>query len=277
MKKPRLANRNKIWNFFNCQPTYTSHAGLADKDKGVFDDAEWQMARSSENFFNSPSPSLFTDLYYKVPHQIKAAIELMRCIDFASVNYIGEIGGVPFRQLITILASNPHIKFLATDFDSVSLSTFEKEFRKFRNLGISNDVTKVISLEFNKISLQGEFQHFDIITSDIRMFSECDMTMLWGVDYALGDEELRKLFRFVKENRIKLILGAIKPRKFSEIFIVGLKRNRLLRSLFGKKSLALRKHGYFRSRRYFKALASEFDLDLTTHFESDWYTVHQFN
>jgi hypothetical protein len=277
LEKPRLTNRTKIWNFFNSQSTYTSDKKLSAAGNGVYDDLDWKVARSTNNFFALPTPSSFADLYFSEPHQINAAMELMGCVDFTSVNYIGEIGGVPFRQLLTILAKNPHIKFLATDFDSVSLSTFENEFSKFKDLGLVSDVNKSTALEFNRIFLQGEFRPFDIITADIRLFSECDMIMLWGVDYALGDEELRKLLCFIKENKIKLILGSIKPRKFSKILMEGMKRNKVLRSLFRKENLYLRKHGYFRTRRYFKALAIEFELDLTTHFVSDWYEVHQFN
>jgi hypothetical protein len=276
MQRPRLNQRSKIWNFVNVQATHTQDPLLKWSKRDVYDASEWAIGRSIQEFYSAPTRYAFTELYYEGDHQIKAALELMQVFDFASYSHIGEIGGVPFRQLITILNSNPHLNFLATDFDLKSLTIFSNELSKFKNLESINNNEKSKIIEFARISQQGKFEHFDLIRSDLDLFVNCDIVMMWGVDYALEDSELRKLFSFIKANNSTLIVGTIIPMSFAVFLLEKLKRNDFLRKLFGKNKIKLRLHGYFRSIRYFKELAGEYDLNSTTLLVDDWYAVLEF-
>ena len=274
MERPKLNYQTKIWNSVNVQATYTQFPFPMEKnrDSTVFTASDWATARSSLDFYSTPTQSAFIELYHSVDHQIKAALHLMQVIDLTSFNCIGEIGGVPFRQLITILNSNPQLRSLATDFDHNSLSIFSRELSNFRNSGANNN-NKLPFIEFARISEQVVFKNFDLTRENLDLFMDCDIIMMWGVDYGLGDSELRKLLEFIKVNGITLIVGTLTPIRTSTLLMEKLKTSSILRKLFRKNKIKLRLHGYFRTSRYFKKLASELELNSTTIFTTNWYTV----
>ena len=95
----------------------------------------------------------------------------------------------------------------------------------------------------------------DVKTQNFQQFHSCDLLMMWGVDSALEDGDLTRIFEYCKSQGIPLLMASIKFQKFSAIGIARSVRGKLL-SILGRA----RMHGVFRNELYLRELCKQSDV-----------------
>ena len=175
-------------------------------------------------------------MIFNDPDKILSANKLCDKFDFCDYSLVGDIGGVPFSQSYVIKTIFPSLKFVLTDYDSDSLVKH-----------------KVCPPLFGE---DCDFAPSDVIVDDLTVFRECDILTMWGVDYALNDTDLNRLFELVKKQKIPLLMATLdldsgnRIRQFaSELY------GRVLQA-FGRS----RCHGVLRNQAYIFALCKLIDV-----------------
>ena len=272
--KPKINSKNIWWNLLNVQSTYTMDQQRAQMGSGVYSEEEWRSARLEVEFLNSPSSESFQSLFQSNVHQIRSTQRLLQKFDFGGVSKIGDIGGFPFRQLIVILEEFPKIESVATEFDSKTVTEFSRHFKNLKTIILKFPDNSERYIEPTELNARIDFLPWDAISGRLDVFSSCDVLTAWGVDYALEDESLLRLFSYIREKNKVLILASINRLPWSFFLNQMIKQNHFLRLLtFRDTSLKYRRHGFFRSQSYFKALANGVEVTTTRIMKDETYTI----
>tara|TARA_B100000780_G_C21106219_1_gene446736 strand:- start:711 stop:1457 length:747 start_codon:yes stop_codon:yes gene_type:complete len=247
---------NKLTNFFkilNSRYVYTYDRNVIGNN-GIYKDNEWHETRVVDNtFYSNPTNKNYYEMIFNDPSKISSANNLAKNFNFAEINKIGDIGGVPFSQAWTIKKINPHLNFHLTDYD-------EKSTKIFLDCPI---------FQSNNFSLE----RFDVIYDNLDIFNDCDLITMWGVDYALDDDSLLNIFKNLLKNNQKMLLASL-DNENDNIF------KNLLRviynsfeSFFGRS----RYHGILRNSAYFDSLCSGAGVKLKLVTVADGYRIYLIN
>lgn len=251
-----MMQKNKKLNivkFFNTRKVYTRDKNVIGKS-GVYEDVEWSKTRKIGNtFYSNPSSKNYYEMIFSDISKISAANTLSMEFDFSKFNKIGDIGGVPFSQVWTIKKIYPHLKFYLTDYDGGSISK-HKECPIFE----SDDFF---------------FEEFNVVFDDLGKFDDCDLLTMWGVDYALDDDCLKKIFKYLIENNKKVLIASI------DIDNDGIFKNFIrgiinyFENLIGKA----RYHGVLRNQEYFKNICNSVGIKLKLVCVANNYRIYLIN
>jgi hypothetical protein len=255
-EKPYLSSRSRLFNELNVVPSFTADPNTAP-GAGIYTKDEWAGTRLlTDPFFSSASDRTYRLSSYLEFRKIASTLALISALDFESFKRFGEIGGSPFHQARVILDTFPHLDATLTDFDVVSLSA----------------VKAVTSFTACTI------KPFDAKVDDYALFDNCDVLTMWGVDYALSDSDLRRLFCYVERRQVYLVLASINIDKHITALLYlrsKVRKSRRLRKMMHRHALEGRLHGYLRSGHYLRSLLLDFPrLDLRELVMDDTYSVY---
>ena len=178
--------------------------------------------------------------------KLAAATILCRQFDFSIFSKIGDIGGVPFSQAWIIHQFFPDIKFILTDYDEKSL----EKHKKIVPFGKGERVEKFCAKK-----------------DKLNIFSDCDLLTMWGVDYALEDNDLIRIFEYVKNTNKTLLMATVD---------VGASFNfRKLKSFVKGYFLNSRLHGLLRSEKYFMHMSRSLDMDCKVLISTNGYRIFE--
>lgn len=268
MTKPSLANKSWAFNFLNVQPTFTQDPRPKAKGAGgVYSSEEWlESRRGRDSFYESPSLYKLRKMHWEKFNGIKSVHKLSRIFDFSVKTKIGEIGGVPFVHAWTLMELHPEMSFLLTDADGHNLLKLEVFLREHQKNFLDPKSPRTTTLQFEK---------FDLRTDSLEVFFGCDLLMMWGVDYALADPELEKLFAFCQSKDIPLIISTMTPMSSFRRLVFWVQRNGIVRKLFQrKKPMSL--VGYYRTRKYFAALSKKSGVSCSELMKNGTYSTYLF-
>jgi hypothetical protein len=114
---------------------------------------------------------------------------------------------------------------------------------------------------------------FDLSTDSLEIFAACDLLMMWGVDYALQDSDLIRLFNFSRDRKIPLLLSSMTPMSNLNRLVSWAKTNEKMRIFFRRKQISQSLVGYYRSRKYFEELAKTSSLISKEIFNNGMYST----
>ena len=266
--KPYLDTKSWALNFLNVQPTFTQDSRPKAKGAGgVYSSEEWlESRRGKDSFYESPSLYKLRKMHWAKFNGIKSVYELSRIFDFSEINTIGEIGGVPFVHAWTLMELHPETSFVLTDADGQNLLKLEVFLREHQRNFLDSNILRSTRLKFEK---------FDLRTDSLEVFSGCDLLMMWGVDYALADAELERLFTFCQSKEIPLMLSSMTPMGSLRRLVFWVQRNGLVRKLFRrKKPMSL--VGYYRTGKYFETLAKKRGVSCSPLMRNKTYSIYLF-
>lgn len=226
-----------FFKFLNSHSVHTRDFNTVRSGSGIYNGSEWAVTRkNSLSFYSNPTLQNYFRMIFNDPDKILSANKLCEKFDFSDRNLVGDIGGVPFSQSWAIKTIFPSLKFVLTDYDSGSL--------------VKHKVCPPFAGE------DCDFVPFDAIVDDLTVFRECNILTMWGVDYALNDADLIRLFELVKNQKIPLLMATLdidsgnRIRQFvSELY------GRVLQ-VFGRS----RYHGVLRNQAYIMALSKSIDV-----------------
>lgn len=235
----KISDRFKL---LNSEVVYTRNIHSNKKGKGVFLSDEWaNVRRLTFNFFENPNEKNYRLHSYSELEKFTSAFNLCNFFDFSSFSKLGDIGGVPFFQASVIDDLYPHLSFLLTDYDYESCNSFKK-FPRFSN---------------------HEIQSFNAKKDDYSIFNSCDILTMWGVDYALTDLDLLRLFGYVKKSKKTLLFSSINIDSIlfnfqicKVIKFIFMSMREALKFLLRSPKRISRMHGTLRNQKYFKKLAN---------------------
>ena len=244
----------------NMFPTYSKNTAT----EGIQTAEEWGNIRKAELYIYNDIDVVLRINLYRNQKKIASAINLFEVFDFSKIRCIGSIGDSPFIHSIVIhdylnqkleqdtKDDKVSMKFLLTDFESISLDYGRK-------LGLVNT----------------EFAKFDLNTDDLRLFTNCNLILMWGVDCVVEDSTLLKLFKFCAENNTTLIIGSINVEflKFNWKRFLGLIL--ILDRVLQRNNGFL--HAYLRTQKYFKKLSQLAMVECQVLFADEVYRVYKIN
>ena len=121
---------------------------------------------------------------------------------------------------------------------------------------------------------------FDIKSRKFELFDDCDLLMMWAVDYALNDYDLIELFKYVVKNKIVLLVASNNVEKRNLInkrviknFIPRNLYDFIKKFLFQKAVLKSRVHGYLRTKNYFKKLCKISGAKFSDIYSDNTYSI----
>lgn len=268
MTTPRLEKKSALFNFMNVQPTFTQDERPKSTREGAYSKEEWlETRRVKDSFYDVPSVFNLKGLHWGKFDGIKAICDLASIYDFSTKKCIGELGGIPFVQAWVLIELYPEIDFLLTDADGIDLSKFDPFLKDHQSRFRNGDESKKSLIETKE---------FDLHTDSLEVFSYCDLIMVWGVDYALQDSDLSKLFKYCLDKDIPLLIATMTPKNNYSRFIFWGKRNNILRSIFHKEKITNSLVGYFRTKKYFLSLAKENKLNCEEMLADGKYSIYLF-
>lgn len=268
MTKPTLTNKSWAFNFLNVQPTFTQDPRpKANGTGGVYSSEEWlESRRGNDSFYESPSLYKLRKMHWAKFNGIKSVYELSQIFDFSTKDTIGEIGGVPFVQAWTLMELLPETSFVLTDADGQNLFKLEVFFREHQKNFLDSNSSRSTTLQFEK---------FDLKSDSLEVFSGCDLLMMWGVDYALADPELEKLFAFCQSKDIPLMISTMTPMGSLRRLLFWVQRNVIVRKMFRReKPMSL--VGHYRTGKYFEALSRKSRLSCSRLMKNRTYSTYLF-
>lgn len=229
-----------VFRKLNSQFAYTRDPNTVKSGKGVYTGKEWANTRKlSDKLFSEPNDLNFRKSSYPELTKYISAFNLCKKIDFTSFAKLGDIGGIPFFQALVIYDLNPHLRMLLTDYDRDSCDAL-KSYSRFSNF---------------------EIQSFDATKEDYNIFSDCDVLTMWGVDPALSDLDLLRLFKYIKASNQTLLIGSldVEPAMLNYTVYKGINLiNEALRAALKfilKINKPTRMHGILRNENYFRKLS----------------------
>jgi hypothetical protein len=98
--------------------------------------------------------------------------------------------------------------------------------------------------------------------------------MMWGVDYALQDSDLIRLFKFSRDRKIPLLISSMTPMSNLNRLVSWVKTNNTIRIIARRKQISQRLVGYYRSRKYFEELAKTSGLISKKIFNNGMYLTY---
>lgn len=230
LDKSKIFFYSNIYNHFNLLPNYID---LKNHEKELF-----YLDRESPNgFFKNPNKSKYKKLFEFNINKRNAAEFLIKNFNFNEINYFGEIGGLPFFQAKVIKDKYSHLKTILTDNDEINLHIL-KEANIFK---------------------KSNLKCFDFRKDNLDLFIDCDLLILWGVDYLMNDIEISKLLSFSKKNSIKLIFATINVNS-SFLYYLKLFCATYLKYIHNHSRYKL--IGYTRTQRYFLRLIDIHNLHI---------------
>lgn len=268
MTKPYLDNKSWAFNFLNVQPTFTQDPRPKAKGTGgVYSSEEWlESRRGRDSFYENPSLYKLRKMHWSKFNGIKSVYELSQIFDFSEINTVGEIGGVPFVHAWTLMELHPETSYVLTDADGQNLLKLEVFLKEHQRNFLDSNSPRSTGLKFEK---------FDLRTDSLEVFSGCDLLMMWGVDYALSDADLEKLFTFCQSKEIPLMLSSMTPMGFLRRLVFWVQRNGIVRKLFRrKKPMSL--VGYYRTGKYFETLAKKRGVSCSPLMTNKTYSIYLF-
>jgi hypothetical protein len=197
----------------------------------VFAATEWGESRrvhALKDVYREPNDSNFLKMLTDNQEKVAAATLLEQSLEFWKIKAIGEIGGAPYLQAFQITRDYPHLNWLATDQDADT------------NRALSN-VPLLSRLRIKTFDAKG---------GDLSIFDECDWLISFAVDYALKDEEIIRIFNYLKQNRKPWALLSVSVIDF--LRYLRLHAGFLKREVFGEPQ---RFHGWARSVGWYRDAA----------------------
>ena len=255
--------------------TYTSDKNINLSVSKIFDKHDWAKTRKASNkyMFHKKNSFFFQYIFLNETSKLKIAAKLCEIYDFGSFETLLEIGGLPFVQSLVIKNYYPNLKFILTDFDESSIN-LHKGIEVFEKV------------DFN-------LETFDVKKDNLNIFSgKFDLLTMWGLDYALEDKELKRIFNFLKKERknrdVRLILSSIRCddiylnlpfcEKLANKIIYKIrkfyKENKPILSAF-IKNYKIRFHGYLRPPSSFYRLAKETKCECKLILQTNDYNIFE--
>jgi hypothetical protein len=246
---------------FNSENFFTPDINTVKSGKSVYDKKEWAHTRKlSEKIFLEANELNFRISSYYNLNKFNSAFNLCKKINFSHFNKLGDIGGYPFFQASVIHDLNQHLQLVLTDYDEESCNSL-KFFPRYSNFKIQN---------------------FDAKKDDYSIFNDCDILTMWGVDYALSDEDLLRLFDYIERHNKILLLASInidpilfnyqisKIAKFILKIII-----RVFKLLLKKPTKLWRQHGIGRNENYFRKLSKQANVKIETVQVDNGYRIYK--
>jgi len=226
-----------LFEFLNVCPAYTPDPTTVASGEGVYTSEEWGATRrTSEAYMSDPtSDAAYRRSIYWHYQKLCSAVEFTDRTDLSGFKKLGDIGGAPFVQALVILDRNPSMTAWLTDYDTASIA----------------------ALRQTPIFAEYELGVFDAREGDLSRFDDCDLITMWGVDYALSDQELGRIVAYCARKGKKLVIGAVRVSRRVAI------RTRLRQSALGRSFYQfvrrraprpVRLHGVLRSDAYLRNL-----------------------
>lgn len=243
-----------LFRLWNCRTALSKDPNVMKTGDSVYQSSEWSYTRAKNfQFYTNPTDSNYFHMIFQDADKILSTKKLCDKFDFSSVKKIGDIGGLPFSQSWTIHCLYPHLKFTLTDYDEESLN------KHLMCLPMSREVCDIM--------------RFDAKKDNLKIFSDCDLLTMWGVDYALADAELLDLLSLIKQENHTLLLATVNIERHF-LFI------QFLAELYGRASLRLglaRDHGKLRRPSYIRALCDISNVSCETIFQDQNYSLFKVN
>ena len=136
---------------------------------------------------------------------------------------------------------------------------------------VLTDYENLVFIYQTQIILQTKIKKFDARKDDFSIFDNCDILTMWGVDYALKDEDLLKIFTYIKNKKTKLIIASFDINHSFKII------KNLLKEFFSKRYQSFRIHGILRNEKYFQELCRFSDVKISTLLHNQEYRIFEIN
>jgi len=248
-----MVNLNYIFKNINSRLAYTRDIQTIYTGSGIYEAYEWNLSRKTKHdFYTTPTYINYLKMILKDSTKISSTLEICKNFNFSKYNIICDIGGVPFIQAWVIGQLNPNLKFILTDYDS--------------------DSVKQHSLCPPLPGIECSFLTLNVITSDFSKFQDCDLVTMWGVDYALDDNTLIRLFNYLNQNNISMLMATFN----TEHGMIRNIWNRIRGELEIIKNKA-RMHGILRNEKYIKKLCEISDVRLNIIYVNNEYRIFKIN
>ena len=232
----------QFFTYINSAPAYTAGEQTID-GTGVYSADEWHESRKvNDNLFSHPSDRNFRQSFYKESKKIISVSKLCEKFDFSNYKKLGDIGGAPFYQALVISDFYPNLEMLLTDYDYGSC-----------------ELLKSVSY-FSSI----ELQPFDAKKDDYNIFNGCDLLTSWGVDYALSDEDILKLFNYIKVENKTLLIASFDVDTNIIRFVTKSLIKSAMNLMIKKRLINRRVHGVLRNAKYFSELSKIAEVAIET-------------
>jgi len=168
---------------------YTTDQAAARAGTGVYSESEWGDARKRIEFKDlaiSPTMANYEALmaHSDTASKIASAELLLKRFDICKYRRLGDLGGNPYPQSWVISRSCPNLEFVLSDYDQQSNATL-----------------RAIPGYFAR-----EVRDVDLKNGPLDAFEQCDAVTMWGVDYALSDVELVRLYSWFSARKIDFLL-----------------------------------------------------------------------
>tara|TARA_B100001564_G_scaffold353681_1_gene363048 strand:+ start:376 stop:1155 length:780 start_codon:yes stop_codon:yes gene_type:complete len=229
----------KIFKILNSRLDFTYDKSVIGRD-GVYSFKEWHKTRkANDKLFSLPSDRNYRKSSYLEFKKVTSASNLCKNFDFSGFKKLGDIGGVPFYQALVISDFYPNLQMLLTDYDHDSC-----------------ELLKSVSY-FSSFKIQS----FNAKEDNYNLFKECDILTCWGVDYALDDQDILKLFNYIKEKNKTLLIATIDVDYNYGVYITKqiIKIKRIIKTLINlvvRKNIGKHRfHGRLRNAKYFYKLS----------------------
>lgn len=212
---------------------YTADKDAVGRGSGVYSAQEMSHLRGlHEPFMQARDMRSYRLSMYSDLAKTSSAIEFLKLETLGQFSKLGDIGGSPFFQARVILDAYPHLTATLTDYDEESVSAIA-------DIGI-----------FNGHTLTG----LDASAGDFSALNGCDLLTMWGVDFALTDEALVQLFRYVARSKATLYMAMIYA---PSARIISKAAKSAVYDTFGEAKFGRRFMGWLRSERYMTSLVRE--------------------
>lgn len=222
-------------------PLYTTDPVNLDSGSGIYGAHEWSATREKgDGTYGTDGRQYDTDdkyLQYAFGlegYRIISAILLANSYNFGEIGHVLELGCGDMVQSLVLKKRFPHLHYVASDFDPYVI----ERCSQLRTLdGIEKRVLDVLKISDKETP-----------------FSDADLLMSWGLDYALDDEQFVNLLISIKRADVPYLMCSptvAGPLKHGIHYI-----RKILKSERLVEQKRLRMHGFLRTAGYFLSLAN---------------------
>ena len=169
-------------------PAYTAHESARNR-RGLYLADEWSAIRAQGDFATlqvEPNEANYRALLTlpEFSAKMQLARDLCQRVDFSKWATLCDLGGVPYAQTLVVSQAAPRLRIVASDFDATSNALL-------RNVP--------------------SLAHFKIVDCDLKSsafleFADCNVAMMWGVEYALSDRDFLRVLKFFAGQRADFIV-----------------------------------------------------------------------
>lgn len=220
-------------------PGYTDDARIVGRGDGVYSAEDWSAVRRQDLPWDSDETYL-RYIFGREGINVSGAIALAAVFDFSRFRSIFEIGCGDMAQAYVIHRLHPAIRYVATDLDGCVIDRCAK-------LTALDGIEKRVLDVMNAPGQRAPFDGFDLLMS-------------WGMEYALDDAQLLRLFDSVRRNRLSYLLCSATTAGLGKYVRYLLRARATARGLRERR---LRLTGWERSPLRFQRLARRGGLRLT--------------